>query len=151
LLDTFLIVQVHCAGRRSNETLGDTEDHAGTQFLSDVLDCLALYTVSLTKGDDLFAVEIHSCESVPIIQAMYDATRGWRTRRGYVCARTDHGETVPYPDVEPGAVLIRLLYSGICGTDKHTFRGETKQYAGTPHERDITYPLICGHENVVLS
>jgi len=52
------------------------------------------------------------------------------------------------PHVEPGAVLMRVLYSGICGTDKHTFRGETIQYAGTPHERRIEYPLICGHENV---
>ncbi len=52
------------------------------------------------------------------------------------------------PDPEPGAVIMRVHYSGICGTDKHTFRGESKQYAGTPHERDLTYPLICGHENV---
>ena len=52
------------------------------------------------------------------------------------------------PDVEPGAVLMQVVYSGICGTDKHTFRGETIQYAGTPHERQLEYPLICGHENV---
>lgn len=52
------------------------------------------------------------------------------------------------PEPEPGAVVMRVHYSGICGTDKHTFRGESKQYAGTPHERDLTYPLICGHENV---
>jgi len=52
------------------------------------------------------------------------------------------------PRVEPGAVLLRVRLSGICGTDKHTFRGETKQYAGTPHERSIAYPLICGHETV---
>jgi threonine dehydrogenase-like Zn-dependent dehydrogenase len=51
-------------------------------------------------------------------------------------------------DVPPGAVLMRVSLSGICGTDKHTFRGESKQYAGTPNERDIHYPLICGHENV---
>src|SRR2546427_416333 len=57
-------------------------------------------------------------------------------------------ETFPRPDVEPGAVLMQVLYSGICGTDKHTFRGETIQYAGTPHERRLEYPLICGHENV---
>ena len=43
---------------------------------------------------------------------------------------------------EPGAVLMRVSLSGICGTDKHTFRGETVQYAGTPHERRIRYPLI---------
>ncbi len=52
------------------------------------------------------------------------------------------------PEPEPGAVVLQVRYSGICGTDKHTFRGESKQYAGTPHERDLTYPLICGHENV---
>jgi threonine dehydrogenase-like Zn-dependent dehydrogenase len=54
----------------------------------------------------------------------------------------------PVQDPEPGAVVIRMRLSGICGTDKHTFRGESKQYAGTDHERDIEYPLICGHENV---
>ena len=54
----------------------------------------------------------------------------------------------PMPDPAPGAVIMKVHYSGICGTDKHTFRGECKQYAGTPHERDLTYPLICGHENV---
>ena len=52
------------------------------------------------------------------------------------------------PEPEAGAVVIAIHLSGICGTDKHTFRGESKQYAGTNHERDLTYPLICGHENV---
>ena len=52
------------------------------------------------------------------------------------------------PDPEPGVVVLAMHLSGICGTDKHTFRGESKQYAGTAHERDIEYPLICGHENV---
>jgi L-iditol 2-dehydrogenase len=54
----------------------------------------------------------------------------------------------PVPEPEPGAVVMRVRLSGICGTDKHTFRGETVQYAGTPHERRLGYPLICGHENV---
>lgn len=54
----------------------------------------------------------------------------------------------PCPEPGPGAVLMRVAYSGVCGTDKHTYRGETKQYAGTPHERDLEYPIICGHENV---
>lgn len=52
------------------------------------------------------------------------------------------------PEPEPGAVVLAIHLSGICGTDKHTFRGESRQYAGTQHERDIDYPLICGHENV---
>ncbi len=54
----------------------------------------------------------------------------------------------PMPDPEPGAVVLEMSMSGICGTDKHTFRGEVMQYVGTPHERQIAYPLICGHENV---
>jgi len=43
----------------------------------------------------------------------------------------------PVPEPEPGAVLMRVRYSGICGTDKHSYRGETIQYAGTAHERRI--------------
>src|SRR5262249_21844863 len=54
----------------------------------------------------------------------------------------------PLPEPEAGAVILRMLASRVCGTDKHTYRGETLQYAGTPHERQIAYPLICGHENV---
>ena len=55
----------------------------------------------------------------------------------------------PYPDeLEPGAVLLRMLASGICGTDKHTFRGEVEQYPGTDKARTGTYPLVQGHENV---
>jgi threonine dehydrogenase-like Zn-dependent dehydrogenase len=55
----------------------------------------------------------------------------------------------PYPAVlEPGAVLLKMLASGICGTDKHTFRGETQQYAGTDHASSTPFPIIQGHENV---
>ena len=32
-------------------------------------------------------------------------------------------ERFPYPDVGPGAVLMKIEYSGICGTDKHTYPG----------------------------
>jgi threonine dehydrogenase-like Zn-dependent dehydrogenase len=57
----------------------------------------------------------------------------------------------PFPEqLEPGAVLLRMLASGICGTDKHTFRGETEQYAGTEYERSTPFPIIQGHENVGL-
>jgi L-iditol 2-dehydrogenase len=55
----------------------------------------------------------------------------------------------PMPaELEPGAVLLRMIASGICGTDKHTFRGETVQYAGTPMERSTPFPIIQGHENL---
>jgi len=55
----------------------------------------------------------------------------------------------PYPAaLEPGAILLRMLASGICGTDKHTYRGETRQYVGTEYERTTPFPIIQGHENV---
>jgi L-iditol 2-dehydrogenase len=57
-------------------------------------------------------------------------------------------ESFPEPDPEPGAVVLRIHFSGICGTDKHTWRGESIQYAGTEHEHSAPFPLICGHENV---
>ena len=31
----------------------------------------------------------------------------------------------PRPEPEPGAVVLDMRLSGICGTDKHTFRGES--------------------------
>ena len=59
------------------------------------------------------------------------------------------GAEYPYPaSLEPGAVLLRMLASGICGTDKHTYRGETEQYLGTEYERSTPFPIIQGHENV---
>jgi threonine dehydrogenase-like Zn-dependent dehydrogenase len=72
------------------------------------------------------------------------------TARAVVTAAPRRLEVREFPvaDPEPGAVVLRMRLSGICGTDKHTYRGESKQYAGTDHERDLVYPLICGHENV---
>lgn len=54
----------------------------------------------------------------------------------------------PYPDVDDVSMVIELEMCGICGTDKHTFRGETVQYAGTPAESHTPFPLIPGHEIV---
>ncbi|HUO41734.1 MAG TPA: zinc-binding dehydrogenase [Methylomirabilota bacterium] len=50
----------------------------------------------------------------------------------------------PYPKVPPSAALVRMEMSGICGTDKHMFKGETEHPGG--HE--TTFPIIPGHENV---
>jgi len=33
----------------------------------------------------------------------------------------------PYPRLAPGAALLKIIYSGICGTDKHTWGGEAKE------------------------
>jgi L-iditol 2-dehydrogenase len=54
----------------------------------------------------------------------------------------------PLPDPEPGAVVIQMEMSGICGTDKHSYAGYTVQYRGTEHERSLPFPIIPGHENV---
>jgi 2-desacetyl-2-hydroxyethyl bacteriochlorophyllide A dehydrogenase len=43
---------------------------------------------------------------------------------------------IPCPEPAPDEVLIRVMASGICGTDVHIFRGE---YLGD-------YPVIPGHE-----
>jgi L-iditol 2-dehydrogenase len=48
----------------------------------------------------------------------------------------------PEPDVPPGGVLMRTLYSEVCGTDVHLFHG---RLAGVP------YPLIPGHVAVGLA
>ena len=50
----------------------------------------------------------------------------------------------PLPEPAPGCVLVKMVMSGICGTDKHTYQGFTTQYG----ERKIEFPLIQGHENV---
>ena len=47
----------------------------------------------------------------------------------------------PVPEVEPGAILVKLTRAGICGSDLHIWRGEMKDvYGGTP--KDLTF----GHE-----
>ena len=52
------------------------------------------------------------------------------------------------PQLAPGEAIMRIELSGICGTDKHTYKGETTQYAGTASEQISPFPLIPGHENV---
>lgn len=71
--------------------------------------------------------------------------------RAATLVRAREIEILEYPmptELEPGAILLRMIASGICGTDKHTFRGETVQYAGTEMERTTPFPIIQGHENI---
>jgi len=57
-------------------------------------------------------------------------------------------QELPYPDhLEPGAVIVKMEMSGICGTDKHAYRGEVTLYGGTESEQDMVYPAVHGHEN----
>ncbi len=54
----------------------------------------------------------------------------------------------PIPTLQAGGLLMQIEMSGICGTDKHTYRGETTQYGATANEQTSPFPLIPGHENV---
>jgi L-iditol 2-dehydrogenase len=47
----------------------------------------------------------------------------------------------PVPEVEPGAILVKLTRAGICGSDLHIWRGEMKDVYGAP-PKDLTF----GHE-----
>src|SRR3954471_16438887 len=49
--------------------------------------------------------------------------------------RIDH---LPTPALEPGAALLRTLYSEVCGTDVHLHHGKL----------DVTFPIIPGHVSV---
>ena len=54
----------------------------------------------------------------------------------------------PVPEPGPGAALVRIGLSGICGTDKHTYQGCTSQYGGAASPSMTPFPIIQGHENV---
>jgi L-iditol 2-dehydrogenase len=57
-------------------------------------------------------------------------------------------QELPYPDhLEPGALIVKMEMSGICGTDKHAFDGDVTLYGGTEAEQDMVYPAVHGHEN----
>ena len=53
-----------------------------------------------------------------------------------------------YPSPRKGAMVIQMEMSGICGTDKHAFKGEMVLYAGTEAEQRGVFPCVKGHENV---
>jgi threonine dehydrogenase-like Zn-dependent dehydrogenase len=42
------------------------------------------------------------------------------------------------PEVEPGATLLKMEMTGICGTDVHVWEGKLDQY--------VSMPMILGHE-----
>ncbi len=62
--------------------------------------------------------------------------------------RTVEVQEFKYPKLVKGGAIIRTELAGICGTDKHTYKGECRQYAGTPQETTTPFPIIQGHENV---
>ncbi len=52
-------------------------------------------------------------------------------------------KSFPYPDVSEDTAIVRMEMSGICGTDKHNYRGETIHPS-----MKVPFPIIPGHENV---
>ncbi|MCL4445413.1 MAG: alcohol dehydrogenase catalytic domain-containing protein [Actinobacteria bacterium] len=73
-----------------------------------------------------------------------------KTVRAAVMVKPGHIEVrdLPYPDhLEPGAVIVKMQMSGICGTDKHAYNGELTMYAGTESEQQMVFPSVHGHEN----
>ncbi|MGI6403128.1 MAG: zinc-binding dehydrogenase [Oscillospiraceae bacterium] len=56
----------------------------------------------------------------------------------------------PMPKLGKGAAIGRMIMAGVCGTDKHTYKGESVQNKGTKNEIQIPYPIIQGHENVLI-
>ena len=50
------------------------------------------------------------------------------------------------PALGKGSAICKVLMAGVCGTDKHSYRGETVQYKGTENEIDLPFPIIQGHE-----
>ncbi|MDA4127795.1 MAG: alcohol dehydrogenase catalytic domain-containing protein, partial [Thaumarchaeota archaeon] len=50
----------------------------------------------------------------------------------------------PMPNLGREAALVKMIGSGLCGTDKHMFHGETVHPGG----QESTFPLIPGHENL---
>ena len=66
--------------------------------------------------------------------------------KGRVAVLRDYGgefelREYPLPDVEPGAILVRLTRAGICGSDLHIWRGEMKDVYGA-----LPQNLTFGHE-----
>jgi L-iditol 2-dehydrogenase len=54
----------------------------------------------------------------------------------------------PYPNIEKDAMVIKVEMGGICGTDKHTYKGEMILYGGTEAEQRGVFPCVKGHEVV---
>lgn len=51
-------------------------------------------------------------------------------------------EPTPLPVLQPDGVLVRVIATGICGSDLHNY------LAGGVGGRPVTEPLVMGHESV---
>ena len=61
--------------------------------------------------------------------------------RGVVCKEHNKPfviEEYEVPGLEPGSILLRMVQSGICGSDLHVYEGRTAAEPG----------IVFGHENM---
>lgn len=49
----------------------------------------------------------------------------------------------PYPTIDEDSAIVKIEMSGVCGTDKHIFKGDSTQIRGKS-----IFPFIDGHENI---
>ncbi|MEM3503566.1 MAG: alcohol dehydrogenase catalytic domain-containing protein [Nitrososphaeria archaeon] len=55
----------------------------------------------------------------------------------------------PIPEISEDTALIKIIFSGICGTDQHMYKGEKVLDTYYVDEfKPIPFPIIPGHENV---
>src|ERR1700755_1364930 len=54
-------------------------------------------------------------------------------------------QTYPLPDPEPGAILIRISYANVCGSDLHIWRGEMGSIpdGGRVFGHEMTGPVLA--------
>src|ERR1017187_10943750 len=74
-----------------------------------------------------------------------DSSEEWSTMKALVKAKPEAGlsyEDVPIPEIGRGDVLIKVLRTGICGTDLHIYSWDAWAQANVP------VPLVIGHEFV---
>ena len=67
LLDTLLVLQVHCTCSRSNEALGRREDHFATGRFGTSLDGITGDTITVTDSDDLLSLKNAHANSLLIL------------------------------------------------------------------------------------
>lgn len=49
--------------------------------------------------------------------------------------------TYPYPKIDHDSAILKIEMTGVCGTDKHIFKGEAKELRGKS-----IFPYVGGHE-----
>ena len=49
--------------------------------------------------------------------------------------------TYPYPKIDKDSAILRIEMCGVCGTDKHIFKGDATKVRGKS-----LFPMINGHE-----